>query len=517
MKRSITDLEKYKYKLPRGSTVTATPVKIKSICNLPFEIAGLISEYISLEQEPDHSRYSFWKLMEWHVIHKIGVINGQLDMYQKNAIVAALGLCVRPADEIGVVVLGPPGTGKSVCIVTLRRCITWMGGKAVTVAKSALAAANVGGITIERCFGKNLFHLRSIWNAVTRQPRAGFKVKRRYEHVYDFIIIDEASMVSDVQLEHIIYLAKASRIILFGDLFQLPPVENHPLFIDSTEIFKFTIERLRVPFRQSGSEGRRYRELIENVGYGNCEEAWKVIKERVIAWRALSPPQLAKILHICSTNKRAAALNNHFYAMNIGEESCYPVPEPRFVCVERIRRKGVTDEGKPTETEITDDLAIQTLKKALCKRVFYSGGESMKFKVGTRVMVTLNNDRFKLYNGELYVIAALHEGSIDLCETESGRVVEVPLVELKIILSSNSINRSTSITQIEEVAYLKFFPLTLAHAITVHKAQGQTLQEVVIDINSSFGRGLEYVAISRCKKLENMYISSFPVVWQGAQ
>ncbi|HIS88659.1 TPA: ATP-binding domain-containing protein [Candidatus Avigastranaerophilus faecigallinarum] len=52
-------------------------------------------------------------------------------------------------------------------------------------------------------------------------------------------------------------------------------------------------------------------------------------------------------------------------------------------------------------------------------------------------------------------------------------------------------------------------PFILAYAITIHKAQGLTLDEVVIDCRSAFEHGQVYVALSRVKKLENLYILGF--------
>ena len=56
---------------------------------------------------------------------------------------------------------------------------------------------------------------------------------------------------------------------------------------------------------------------------------------------------------------------------------------------------------------------------------------------------------------------------------------------------------------------------TLAFAITVHKAQGQTLGMMAIDIPYSIGQGLEYVAVSRCKDIKDMFIKSFPLNWRA--
>lgn len=53
------------------------------------------------------------------------------------------------------------------------------------------------------------------------------------------------------------------------------------------------------------------------------------------------------------------------------------------------------------------------------------------------------------------------------------------------------------------------FPLRLAYAITIHKSQGMTLENVVVDCNRIFEQGPTYVALSRVKKLQGLYLKGF--------
>ena len=70
-----------------------------------------------------------------------------------------------------------------------------------------------------------------------------------------------------------------------------------------------------------------------------------------------------------------------------------------------------------------------------------------------------------------------------------------------------SYSKSDGLKKIEAGEYYQY-PLTLAWAITIHKSQGKTLDNVVVDVGDrAFAPGLPYVALSRCKTREGIRIS----------
>ena len=79
-----------------------------------------------------------------------------------------------------------------------------MGVSYAVVAKSALAAQSVGGTTPERFFAKSLFTIMDVWDNDNARPRDGLNVKevvKAKRNRVDYIIVDEASMISDVRLD----------------------------------------------------------------------------------------------------------------------------------------------------------------------------------------------------------------------------------------------------------------------------------------------------------------------------
>ena len=127
-------------------------------------------------------------------------------------------------DEGHIFITGRAGTGKSTLLRSIR---TLLGDKAVVLAPTGLAAVNVGGQTIHSFFG---FPPRLIGPDDIRRSRNG-KVMRKL----DYLIIDEISMVrSDVMwaIDQSLRINRGRareafggmRLILFGDLYQLPPV-----------------------------------------------------------------------------------------------------------------------------------------------------------------------------------------------------------------------------------------------------------------------------------------------------
>src|SRR5690606_2367938 len=91
------------------------------------------------------------------------------------------------------------------------------------------------------------------------------------------------------------------------------------------------------------------------------------------------------------------------------------------------------------------------------------------------------------------------------CLCENSKII-VEAVEWDNI--KNQLNVETMEVQESVVGTFKQIPLRLAWAITNHKSQGLTFEKAIIDARSSFAHGQVYVALSRCKSLEGMILST---------
>lgn len=118
--------------------------------------------------------------------------------------------------------------------------------------------------------------------------------------------------------------------------------------------------------------------------------------------------------------------------------------------------------------------------------------ESVQMAVGAQVMLTVNLPDLHLVNGSRGVVAALHPTTVDVRFLAGHRVETIQRYKL-----CNEETRSMSV---------EFLPLRLAWAISIHKAQGATLDLAVVDLAHTFGDGMAYTAISRVRSLDCMRV-----------
>jgi ATP-dependent DNA helicase PIF1 len=377
-------------------------------------------------------------------------------------------------------VTGRAGTGKTTLLRVLREIL---GDRAVVLAPTGLAAVNVGGQTIHSFFG---FPPRLIGPDDIRRSRNG-RVMRNL----DYLIIDEISMVrSDLMwaIDHALRINRGRareafggmRLVLFGDLQQLPPVvrgeeaqileDNHdgPYFFNISALMEGVgthyIELQQV-FRQTDETLVEILNAIRS-GYAD-EEQLEILNECVRPIRTLSEGQSFVIL--TPTN---AAANR----INLAYLNALPTAEHVF-------EAGIVGDfnanAQPTEASLT-------------------------LKVGAKVILLRNDPDRRWVNGTIAEVSRLEKERVWV--TISGREHEVEPASWE--------NRRYAFDQSEEkivetvAGTFKQFPLRLAWALTIHKSQGLTLDNVYIDFGrGTFAHGQAYVALSRCRTLEGLALA----------
>ncbi|HVJ77279.1 MAG TPA: AAA family ATPase [Hyphomicrobium sp.] len=378
-------------------------------------------------------------------------------------------------------VTGRAGTGKSTLLRALRDAYA---DRMVVLAPTGLAAINIGGQTIHSFFG---FPPRLIQESDIKRSRNG-RVMRKL----DYLVIDEASMVrSDLMwaIDRAMRVNRGrprepfggARVLLFADLHQLPPVvQEREVLAHLVDThggpFFFVIDALREGngtslleleqvFRQTDSDLIR---VLNAVRDGDVTDAdLEFINTCVRPIRTLSEGEPYVIL--TTTNAAAKRINTRYLDS---------LPE-------RAIRFNATISGDFNANIEPADPALE-------------------LKSGAKVMMLRNDPDKRWVNGTIARISRLTDKQVFV--EINGREHEVEPVAWE--------HRRYAFDQTQEkivetvAGTFQQFPLRLAWALTIHKAQGLTLDKVYIDLGSgTFVHGQTYVALSRCRTMEGLALA----------
>lgn len=373
-------------------------------------------------------------------------------------------------------VTGRAGTGKSLLLKYFKKNSL---KKAVVVAPTGVAALNVGGQTIH-----SFFRIPpSFVDKHSLEPDD--KLNKLLQSV-ETIVIDEISMVRADLMDAIDHRLRQARgemfpfggvqIVMFGDLFQLPPVVTDDDLKQYFEIHygghyffnahvwnqaDLKVVELKEIFRQK-DEG--FRQILNAIRDGNIDE--QILSKLNI--RATMPIPEDPIVTLSTTNKSVNKINNYFLSQL--DNTVY---EYKAEISGRLEPSAF-----PTE-------------------------EVLNFKKGAQVIFLKNDKEKRWVNGTLGTVHSLSEKSIEV-RTGGETHSVTPEIWEKI---KYSVNRQTGEVEEEVVSQFKQYPLRLAWALTIHKSQGQTLESVIIDMGyGAFAFGQTYVALSRATNLDNLYL-----------
>lgn len=378
-------------------------------------------------------------------------------------------------------VTGPAGSGKSTFI---RYLLAEFPVRTAVVAPTGVAALNCGGQTIHSFFGfpPRFIDLSEIKNA--RDQRLFKKLK--------LLIIDEISMVrADLfdAIERFLRLNGPTsedwfggvQIVCVGDMFQLPPVvaseEEAILLSKYRSPFFFSAHCLRGKpisileltrvFRQSDPE---FMALLHSIRMRD-----ENLPETLAAINKSSSQELARSDSITLTTTNAAA-------DTINRRRLRELPHPE----------------KTYNARITGHFRVERSRPA--------SPEELTLRLSARVMFTKNDARKRWVNGTLGKVERMRDASVDV-RLDTGESYEVGAVSWDQF--EYVYNPSTDSIAPSLAGQFVQLPLTLAWGVTIHKAQGLTLDNVIVDVSSgAFLPGQVYVALSRCRTLRGLRVAT---------
>lgn len=374
-------------------------------------------------------------------------------------------------------VTGKAGTGKS---TFLRYLLSRTGKNMAVVAPTGLAAVQIGGQTIHSFFRFSPYRID--FSKIVRVPGKLFQT-------LDTIIIDEASMVrADLldAIDHFLRLNGRSprlpfggiQMVLIGDVFQLPPVVTSeesawffeqyqsPYFFHSNVWRQVGLEcvELEKVFRQS-DEG--FIEILQQIRTDTLvSDSLNQLNSRFLP--AFFPKSDDLFITLTTTNKQAGLVNQSRLSALHTESKYYTGL--------------ITGNFPPTSLPVEQNLEL---------------------KVGAQVLFVKNDSQKRWVNGTLGEVVELLEESVQIKIGE--KIVEVVPETWEML--KYVFDPFEGKVQSEVAGQYSQLPIRLAWAITIHKSQGQTFDQAILDLSGgTFVHGQLYVALSRVRSLETLIL-----------
>lgn len=388
-----------------------------------------------------------------------------------------------------VFVTGRAGTGKSTLLEYFREHTK---KKIVVLAPTGVAALNVRGQTIH-----SFFKFKPGVTPGTVKRRGETKDgKNIYEELHS-IVIDEISMVRADLLDCVDRALRLERgrraepfggvqMIFLGDLYQLPPV------VGEEEEYMFRDHYDSPYFFSAGALSDADFETVEleKIYRQKDEDFIKILN--AIRDNSATEREISELNARCGRDLLKKEKKG-------GEFSVYLAPTNRKVAeINEIELKRLA--GK--------DFSYNAKTDGDFERNHFPTDEKLRLKVGAQVMM-LNNDLQKRWvNGSIGKIISRTKdfnGDVLNVELETGETVRVEPFTWQIF--HFYVDDGGQITP-EPVGSFKQYPLKLAWAVTIHKAQGKTFEKVVLDFDrGTFAHGQAYVALSRCTSMKGITLA----------
>ena len=383
---------------------------------------------------------------------------------------------------------GKAGTGKTTFLKNLKNNTH---KRMIVVAPTGVAAINAGGVTIHSFFQLPFNPIIPGANdeAFYRFRSAKINIIRSM----DLLIIDEISMVRADLLDGIDTVLRKFKnrnlpfggvqLLMIGDLQQLAPVvkdnewellKQHYdtcFFFSSIALKKagFTGIELKHIYRQSDE---KFISLLNRIRTNTADkQVIAEINKRYIP--GFKPKDDEKYITMTTHNYQAKAIN---------QEKLVELPNRAY--------------------------SFKASIKGEFPEYMYPTEPVLELKRGAQVMFVKNDSSSdkRFYNGKIGTIISINPDNIEVrCPGDTESILTT---HEKWDNVSYSLNATTLEIEEEVLGSFEQYPLKLAWAITIHKSQGLTFDKTIINARQSFAPGQVYVALSRCKSLEGIVLST---------
>lgn len=377
-----------------------------------------------------------------------------------------------------VFLTGGAGVGKTTITREIIEHFESEAKKVAKLASTGMAATLIGGQTLH-----SFLDLGIASDVEELESNGKYEIKKKIKkliHGMELIVIDEISMVSDTLFSMItLRLHQAEfqgALLVVGDFLQLPPVvrgNGEVKFAFESEAWDgFAFEKIELTHIYR-TDDVAFIELLHSVRFGFVDEG---VHNHLNEYIKPLPEDLSKFTFLFGKNV-SAAHHNKMQLEHIDNELF--VKEAQII-------KHLTS-AKDNEVErFMNDARID---------------KNLELKVGSPVLFTRNS--WNYFNGERAEVVNIDASNVYVQKSD-GKVVKLEAVaQSKAMWKEKTINGKKEMVE-ENLFSIYQFPIKLAFAITIHKSQGMSIEDLIIETNEIFAPSQFYVALSRSSNPSNL-------------
>ena len=372
-------------------------------------------------------------------------------------------------------ITGKAGSGKSTLLAYFRSVTQ---KNTAVLAPTGVAAIRVKGQTIHSFFG---FPPKVI------QTRHIKKV-RQIELLQNLetLIIDEISMVRADVFDAIDYSLRVHRkkltqpfggvqVIVFGDLFQLPPVVN----MDESSLLERIYPNGQFFFHSNIFQDAQFKTLELQSIYRQTDDHF---------------------IYLLNAVRDGSITNSQIDNLNDSLVENFEMDEGKIILTTTNARASGINQNYLKQLS-SEEFSYRAQATGQFYKELFPTDEVLKLKKGAQVIMIKNDTEKRWVNGSIGTIHDIAEKKIKV--KINHKIYEVKKEKWDRIQYSYDDDQQEVLENV--TGSFKQYPMRLAWAITIHKSQGQTFEKVIIDMSQgSFAPGQLYVALSRCISLEGI-------------
>jgi ATP-dependent exoDNAse (exonuclease V) alpha subunit len=393
-------------------------------------------------------------------------------------------LVLNELKNSNVFLTGGAGVGKSYII---NKIINYYKNEiekeVIALGSTGISAVNIGGFTIHSFFVFGISNNFDELQIHDKKNKSRINELKKILQSTDLIIIDEISMVSADIMDMVSYrfdsLGFRGKLLLVGDFFQLPPIQranqkkanlfSNRLYAFESDSWKdFNLKVIELT-QMKRTKDKKFTYILNKMRIGECDR-------EVIDYMLMLTQNQIKDKNPTYLFGRNFEVNN----MNRIKLEAINKMEYLFVALIKKHKKGVSQKK------------IDSWKRSL------PIDDELRIKEGVPILFTVN--KWGQYvNGERGIVHRIEEDYIIVEKDEEYiRVMrhDFELIDIK-VNSSGKVEDKVLVT-------LSQFPIKLAYAITIHKSQGMSIDNLVCNADYIFAPSQFYVSISRAVNPKNL-------------